>query len=207
MAHPMAVLVEPVAFLFGPAEAGWISLCIRTGVQEDSIHCSHVFDPFEELVEFFDKSLDGDICAMEIDEEGPTTKLWITREPGEHIGRLRVFEPGEGGRPDPLRIDAFVDIPRMAGAFLEAFEAYARSYDAAQWDEEPEDGRPIRRSLEEIRLAGLRWGLEWLGLVPPSEDSRAGSPDMADYRARCMRAYADETGAEVPFPPEVRSPS
>ena len=124
----------PVEFAFGPAVAGWIDLTVRAGREIDGIRCSNAYDPFPRLAAWATQMALGYPACVEVDEEGRSTEIWLTREPGERKARLRVFEPGPHGEVDAMRVDAVVDALQVARAFHDAFSAYRETYDAGEWD-------------------------------------------------------------------------
>jgi hypothetical protein len=163
------------SFGFGPARSGWIDLTIRAGAASDEIRCSHVYDPFAALAAWATQAALGFHGCVEIEEEGPTTQVWLTREPGSRFARLQVFEDGEGGRIAVSRIDAVVDVPQLAGAFLDAFRAYAASYDPEHWDRMDDDPAPAPRGLAGIDLRPLASALRAAGLHGPGSLPGAAS--------------------------------
>ena len=181
----------PVAFSLSPARHGWIGLSVAAGGASDVVSCSHVFDPFQELADLFERALHAGVPgAVEIDEEGRSTFLRIDVEPGALVGRFRVYEPGGDGEVAHLSIDVPVDVVQLALAWHEAFSPYVAAYDPAHWtpDFDFEDqGREPPRTLAEIRLGGIRGSLEAFGALPSEGDP----PDYAQAsRARYAAALA-----------------
>ena len=157
--------IQPVHFALSEARHGWIQLAVSAGSHPAarSISCSHVFDPFQHLVALFqDAAWDGRPGTVEIDEEGHSTFVRIDVEPGQTVGRLRVFSPGRYGEVDESMLDARVDVLQVAEAWLLAFEPYAASYDPRHWtpNVQDEEAEVPARTLAAIRLDALKGALE-----------------------------------------------
>jgi hypothetical protein len=152
--HPV-----PVAFSLSPARHGWIALGIDAGGQLAEIACSHAYDPFQDLADLARVLAHGMQGCVEIDEEGRSVQIWVSREPGERIGRLRVFDPhAEEGEERP-RIDAAVDVVRFARSWHDAFKASVGSYDPDHWGVRADD-EPSTRILAGIDLRFIAAGIE-----------------------------------------------
>jgi len=126
---------EAVSFAFGPCQHGWIGMTISAGGASTRVSCSEVYDPFPELLDLAFALKDGRHGSVEIDEEGRSTLVWVDREPWSDAARLRVLRPDGDGAPTRAVVDVPVDAAAVAEAFVDAYVAYARSYDAAHWDQ------------------------------------------------------------------------
>lgn len=161
-----------VSFEFSPAQHGWIDMTVRADDRSDAISCSHVYDPFQDIVTLISGALSGVPGCAEVDEEGLSTFIRIDVEPGELAGRLRVFEPGVRGEVETGHIDAQVDIVQLAHAWLSAFRPYVEGYDPRHWTPTfPEEDEEAPRTLATVDLMPIEVDLEAFGRLarPPRE--------------------------------------
>lgn len=186
---PLAT-ISPVSFTLGTAKHGWIPLTVVAGETAYGIMCSDVFDPFPDLVDWAGRISDGGNGKTDIDQEGVVTVLWMDRDPGSYVGRLRVFEKGPDGEPETVRIDALVDVIQVVDAFHAAFVAYAASYEVEHWNPDSVKEGPIPRTLAAIEMRRIEWNLNAMGLVPP--DPR--ETRYAERVARCRAGYERQLG-------------
>lgn len=185
-----------VSFGLSPARHGWICLAVQAGTQADVISCSHVYDPFAEITALVEACLAGKPGCVEIDEEGNTTFLRIDVEPGQLLGRLRVYEPGEWGEPEAIHIDASVDVVQLAHAWVSAFRPYVEGYDPRHWTPTfPEEGAVEPRTLAGINLDSIISDLRNMGRLP--WHPQHGNDDVLLAHVRRHRGrYARARGVE-----------
>ena len=176
----------PVSFRFSSPEHGWITMTVTAGDTFVAVQCSNAYDPFPGLARWATEAIHGYNGAVEIDEEGASTVLWIDRDPGSYLCRLRAFEPGVRGQVARAYLDATVDAAQLAHSFEAGFSDLLGRHDPLQWriggPELPGDP-----ALASVDLRGLRsalWALR-LRALPG-----AVGPGIAEVRA----AYEAELG-------------
>lgn len=178
-----------VSFKLSPPRHGWIRLTVSADEITDQISCSHVYDPFQDIVTLIARALSGMPGCVEVNEEGRTTIIRIDVEPGELVGRLRVFEPGEWGEVETSKVDARVDVAQLAHAWHSAFAPFVATYDPDHWTPSfPPEDEVAPRTLAEIDTSCIEAELEMLAWLPRAP--RKDDDELLTYVQRRRARYA-----------------
>jgi hypothetical protein len=186
----MTAKLPAVSWSFGPSRAGWCCAAIRVGDAADEISLSYAFDPWDGLVDFHGEIARGGIASLEIEEEGPTTVLWATREPGSNLVRLRVFEPGAFGEVETSHIDATIDGMALCAAFVEAFQKHLAEDNPDDWDDEIDVKGEVAKDLSFRHLIS---SLKWIGILH-DDDGDMRDPLGEERRNEERARYDAELG-------------
>ncbi len=150
--------IQPIIIDITPPSCGWAVMTIESGDQECHINCTEIFDPFGEIHSLMEKLEDGGSGNVLINQEVTEAMLWIDREPASSIARLRVFEPGPGGRIEELHFDAQVKVDDLLNAWSDAAMKFMAEMESSHWDSlevERLDKAVIEQMARRLRKADM----------------------------------------------------